>query len=45
MFEQVIGDGANLFFIIIALVVGFAAGMSYVDNLKTKKNEDKRPLE
>jgi len=41
MFEQVIGDGANLFIIIVAVLIGFAAALGYVDFQKTKKEENK----
>ncbi|MFM7486383.1 MAG: hypothetical protein ACKOC0_05320 [Cytophagales bacterium] len=37
MFHQNVGDGANIFVIIVAVVVGFAAAMSYVDYLRTKQ--------
>jgi len=39
-FNQIVGDGANLFFVIVAIVIGFVGGMSYTDMLKTKKEED-----
>jgi hypothetical protein len=39
-FYQIIGDGANLFIVIVAVVVGFVAGMSYTDFLKTKKEQE-----
>lgn len=39
MYEQVIGDGANLFITIVAILIGFAAALGYVDFLKTKKGE------
>ena len=42
MFQQVIGDGANLFIIIIALLVGFASALGYIDSIKTKKEQDKK---
>ena len=41
MFEQYIGDGANLFIIIVAVLVGFATALGYLDYLKTKKDENK----
>lgn len=41
MFEQVIGDGANVFIAIVAVLIGFATALGYVDFLKTKK-EDKK---
>lgn len=40
IFNQVVGDGANLFVTIIAIVVGFVAGLSYVDKLKTEKEQN-----
>lgn len=40
MFEQVAGDGANLFIIIVAVIIGFAAALGYVDFQKTKKEEN-----
>jgi hypothetical protein len=42
MFEQNVGDGANLFVIIVAVIVGFVAALSYLDFLKTKRNENKK---
>lgn len=42
MFEQVIGDGANLFITIVAVLIGFAAALGYVDFQKTKKEEEKK---
>ena len=39
LFNQVVGDGANLFVVIVAIIIGFAAGMGYIDYLKTKKEE------
>lgn len=39
MFEQYIGDGANLFVSIVAVVIGFAAAMGFVDFRKTNKAE------
>jgi hypothetical protein len=41
MFEQYIGDGANLFIIIVAVLVGFATALGYLDFIKTKKDEKK----
>ncbi len=42
MFEQVIGEGANIFITIIAVLIGFVAAMSYVDFVKVKKDEKDR---
>ena len=39
MFHQYIGDGANVFIAIVAVVVGFVAALGYVDFLKVKKEE------
>jgi hypothetical protein len=41
MFEQYIGDGADLFIIIVAVLVGFATALGYLDFIKTKKDEKK----
>ena len=41
MFEQFIGDGANVFIAIVAVLVGFATAMGYIDYMKTKKQENK----
>ena len=27
LFNQIVGDGANLFVVIVAIIIGFAAGM------------------
>ncbi|MEQ8363560.1 MAG: hypothetical protein RH948_11870 [Cyclobacteriaceae bacterium] len=40
MFEQVIGDGANLFIIIVAVLIGFVAALGYIDSQKTKKENN-----
>ena len=42
MFEQVAGDGANLFITIVAVIIGFVAALGYVDFQKTKKEENKK---
>ncbi|WKZ58548.1 MAG: hypothetical protein QY309_11795 [Cyclobacteriaceae bacterium] len=41
MFEQYVGSGANLFITIVAVIIGFAAAIGYVDFQKTKKQENK----
>ncbi len=41
MFQQFIGDGATLFITIVAVLVGFATALGYVDFVKTKKQEKK----
>jgi hypothetical protein len=40
MSEQVIGEGANIFITIVAVIIGFVAALSYVDFLKVKKEEE-----
>jgi hypothetical protein len=40
MFEQYIGSGANIFIAIVAVIIGFAAAMGYIDFLKTTKKEE-----
>ncbi len=40
MFEQVVGEGANIFITIVAVLVGFIAALSYVDFVRTKKEEN-----
>jgi hypothetical protein len=40
MFYQIIGEGANIFITIVAVIVGFIAGLSYTDFLKTKKQQE-----
>jgi hypothetical protein len=39
MFEQYTGSGASLFITIVAVIIGFAAALGYLDFLKTKKGE------
>jgi hypothetical protein len=41
MFEQVVGEGANIFITIVAVLIGFIAALGYVDFLKVKKEEKK----
>lgn len=40
-FHQNVADGANLFVIILAVIIGFAAALGYVDYLREKKAEKK----
>ena len=42
MFQQFIGDGANVFIAIVAVIVGFATALGYVDFKKTRKEEDEK---
>ena len=39
MFNQVVSSGANAFLIIVAVLAGFVAGLSYVDFLREKKQQ------
>jgi hypothetical protein len=41
MFEQVIGDGANIFITIVAVLIGFATALGYADFVKTKREQKK----
>ena len=41
MFHQFTGAGANIFITIVAVLVGFATALGYVDFLRTKKEEKK----
>ncbi len=40
MFDQYIGDGANLFITIVAVIIGFVAALGYLDFLRTKKKQE-----
>ena len=42
MFEQNVADGANIFVIIVAVILGFAGALGYIDYLKTKKEENQK---
>jgi hypothetical protein len=37
-FDQVIGSGANLFIIIVAIVIGFVSALALIDAQKTRKD-------
>lgn len=41
MFNQYIGDGANVFIAIAAVIVGFAAALGFVDFRRTTNDEKK----
>lgn len=41
MFNQYVGDGANVFIAIVAVLVGFGAALSYIDFKRVKKAEKK----
>jgi len=40
MFDQFIGDGANLFITIVAVLIGFVAAIGYMDFNKNNKEEE-----
>jgi hypothetical protein len=40
MFHQFIGDGANVFIAIAAVVIGFAAALGFTDFRRTTKKEN-----
>ncbi len=42
MFEQVVGSGANLFLIIVAVLFGFVNALAYVDSQKVKKDQEEK---
>lgn len=41
MFEQYTQDGANTFIAVVAVLIGFATALGYIDFLKTKKQDKK----
>jgi uncharacterized membrane protein YdfJ with MMPL/SSD domain len=41
MFAQYTGDGVSIFIAIVAVLIGFATAIGYIDFLKTKKQEKK----
>ncbi len=42
MFNQYIGDGANVFIAIVAVLIGFATALGYTDFLKVKRQNNKK---
>jgi hypothetical protein len=40
MFYQVVGNGANLFILIVAILIGFVNALAFVDAQKVKKEEE-----
>lgn len=42
MFEQVVGNGANLFLLIVGLLIGFVNALAYVDMTKVKKEQEQQ---
>jgi hypothetical protein len=41
MFHQVVGNGANLFITIVAILIGFVAALGFIDKQKTEKEQEK----
>lgn len=41
MFEQNVADGANLFLIIVAVIIGFVSALGYLDFKKNTENKSK----
>lgn len=42
MFQQFVSDGVNLFINIVAVLVGFALALGYLDFLKTTRKTQKK---
>jgi hypothetical protein len=42
-FDQVVGDGANLFIIIVAIIIGFVSALGFIDSKKTDKEQENNP--
>ncbi len=40
MFDQVVGNGANIFITIVAVLVGFIAALGFIDKGKTEKEQE-----
>jgi hypothetical protein len=41
-FDQVIGSGANIFLLIIAILFGFVNALAFVDARRVKKEQEER---
>ncbi len=41
-FDQVAGDGANLFILIVGIIFGFMNALAYVDSQRVKKEQDEK---
>ncbi len=41
-FEQVVGNGANIFLMIVAVIFGFVNALAFVDARKVKKEQEER---
>jgi hypothetical protein len=42
MFHQIVGDGANLFVLIVALILGFVNALAFIDMDKVKKEQEEK---
>ena len=42
MFHQIVGDGANLFILIIAILFGFVNALAFIDFRKVKKEQEQK---
>ena len=42
MFEQVVGSGANVFVIIVAVLFGFVNALAYLDMKKVEKEQEEK---
>ena len=42
VFHQVVGDGANLFVLIVALLFGFVNALSFIDHTKVTKEQEEQ---
>jgi hypothetical protein len=40
MFQQYVGSGADLFILIVSVIIGFATALAYLDYRKTKKEQE-----
>lgn len=42
VFHQVVGDGGNLFVLIIALLFGFVNALAFIDHSKVTKEQEEQ---
>ncbi len=45
MFQQFIGDGANIFIAIVAVLVGFATALGYLDFFENNPQREERLIQ
>ncbi len=41
-FDQVVGNGANIFLLCVAVIFGFVNALAFVDARKVKKEQEER---